>query len=47
MNMNLGLFPPLPQRVKDKKQKARMFYERAAAASRAFWEAFGENSGSR
>jgi methylenetetrahydrofolate--tRNA-(uracil-5-)-methyltransferase len=43
MNMNLGLFPSLPQRIKDKKQRARMFYERAAAASRAFWEALGEN----
>jgi methylenetetrahydrofolate--tRNA-(uracil-5-)-methyltransferase len=44
MNMNLGLFPPLPERVWDKKQKARMFYERAAAASRAFWGT-GENPG--
>ncbi|MDR2176214.1 MAG: methylenetetrahydrofolate--tRNA-(uracil(54)-C(5))-methyltransferase (FADH(2)-oxidizing) TrmFO [Synergistaceae bacterium] len=44
MNMNLGLFPAFPQKIRDKKQKARMFYERAAAASRAFWEA-GENPG--
>jgi methylenetetrahydrofolate--tRNA-(uracil-5-)-methyltransferase len=38
MNANLGLFPSLPQKVKDKKQKARMLHDQAMAASRAFWE---------
>jgi methylenetetrahydrofolate--tRNA-(uracil-5-)-methyltransferase len=37
MNVNLGIFPPLSQKIKDKKQKARAFYDRAIAASRAFW----------
>jgi methylenetetrahydrofolate--tRNA-(uracil-5-)-methyltransferase len=37
MNMNLGLFPPLPEKIRDKKQKARMFHDRALAASRVFW----------
>jgi methylenetetrahydrofolate--tRNA-(uracil-5-)-methyltransferase len=38
MNVNLGIFPPLPQRIKDKKQKARAVYARAIAAARGFWE---------
>jgi methylenetetrahydrofolate--tRNA-(uracil-5-)-methyltransferase len=37
MNANLGIFPPLPQRVKDKRQKAHALYERAMAAGREFW----------
>jgi methylenetetrahydrofolate--tRNA-(uracil-5-)-methyltransferase len=37
MNVNLGIFPPLPQRIKDKRQKARIFYDRAATAAQAFW----------
>ena len=35
MNVNLGLLPPLPQKIRDKKQKARLMYERALAAARA------------
>jgi methylenetetrahydrofolate--tRNA-(uracil-5-)-methyltransferase len=38
MNVNLGIFPPLPQRIKDKKQKARAVYARAFAAAQGFWE---------
>jgi len=37
MNVNLGIFPPLGQRIKDKKQKAREIYARALAASKDFW----------
>ncbi|MDR1733157.1 MAG: methylenetetrahydrofolate--tRNA-(uracil(54)-C(5))-methyltransferase (FADH(2)-oxidizing) TrmFO [Synergistaceae bacterium] len=37
MNTNLGIFPPLPERIKDKKKKARMMYDRALAAARSFW----------
>jgi methylenetetrahydrofolate--tRNA-(uracil-5-)-methyltransferase len=37
MNANLGIFPPLPQKIKDKKHKARAIYDRAIAAARAFW----------
>jgi methylenetetrahydrofolate--tRNA-(uracil-5-)-methyltransferase len=39
MNMNLGIFPPLPHKVKDKKQKAREIYARAQEASPFFKEA--------
>ncbi|MDR2179745.1 MAG: methylenetetrahydrofolate--tRNA-(uracil(54)-C(5))-methyltransferase (FADH(2)-oxidizing) TrmFO [Synergistaceae bacterium] len=38
MNANLGIFPPLPQRIKDKRQKARVIYERALTAARVFWD---------
>ncbi|MDR1740973.1 MAG: methylenetetrahydrofolate--tRNA-(uracil(54)-C(5))-methyltransferase (FADH(2)-oxidizing) TrmFO [Synergistaceae bacterium] len=31
MNANLGIFPPLDEKVKDKKLKARLMYERAIA----------------
>ncbi len=34
MNINLGLFPPLPVKVKDKKQRAAMFFKRAVEALR-------------
>jgi methylenetetrahydrofolate--tRNA-(uracil-5-)-methyltransferase len=37
MNANLGIFPALPEQVKDKKQKARMMYDRALAAAENFW----------
>lgn len=37
MNTNLGIFPALPQRIKDKKQKAQAVYDRALSAARAFW----------
>jgi methylenetetrahydrofolate--tRNA-(uracil-5-)-methyltransferase len=33
MNMNLGLFPPLPQKIRDKKQKARLIYARAVRSA--------------
>ncbi|MDR1875548.1 MAG: methylenetetrahydrofolate--tRNA-(uracil(54)-C(5))-methyltransferase (FADH(2)-oxidizing) TrmFO [Synergistaceae bacterium] len=39
MNMNLGIFPPLPERVKDKKQRARMIHDRALSAADKFWTA--------
>jgi methylenetetrahydrofolate--tRNA-(uracil-5-)-methyltransferase len=35
MNMNMGLLPPLPQKIRDKKQKARLLYQRALSALRA------------
>ena len=38
MNTNLGIFSPLPQRIKDKKLKARMVYDRALSAAKTFWE---------
>ncbi|GHS98100.1 methylenetetrahydrofolate--tRNA-(uracil-5-)-methyltransferase TrmFO [Synergistales bacterium] len=38
MNTNLGIFPPLGQKVKNKKLKAKMFYDRSLSASKAFWE---------
>ena len=38
MNVNLGIFPPLPQRVSDKRKKARALYERAIAATHEFWK---------
>ena len=41
MNVNLGIFPPLSQKIKDKRQKARLLYERAMAAARGFWSALG------
>jgi methylenetetrahydrofolate--tRNA-(uracil-5-)-methyltransferase len=37
MNANLGIFPPLSQKIKDKRQKARILYERAITAARVFW----------
>ncbi|MDR1979647.1 MAG: methylenetetrahydrofolate--tRNA-(uracil(54)-C(5))-methyltransferase (FADH(2)-oxidizing) TrmFO [Synergistaceae bacterium] len=37
MNANLGIFPPLPQKIKDKRQKARALYDRALNAARWFW----------
>jgi methylenetetrahydrofolate--tRNA-(uracil-5-)-methyltransferase len=37
MNANLGIFPALPERVKDKKRSARMIYDRALAAAEKFW----------
>ncbi|MDR1377916.1 MAG: methylenetetrahydrofolate--tRNA-(uracil(54)-C(5))-methyltransferase (FADH(2)-oxidizing) TrmFO [Synergistaceae bacterium] len=37
MNVNLGIFPSLPQNMRDKKQKARAVYSRAIAATQAFW----------
>jgi len=37
MNVNLGIFPPLERNVKDKKQKARVFYARALSVLRDFW----------
>jgi methylenetetrahydrofolate--tRNA-(uracil-5-)-methyltransferase len=37
MNTNLGIFPPLPEKVRDKKQKARMVYDRALIAAEKFW----------
>ena len=37
MNVNLGIFPPLERKVKDKKQRARDFYTRAISASKTFW----------
>jgi methylenetetrahydrofolate--tRNA-(uracil-5-)-methyltransferase len=37
MNANLGIFPPLSQRIKDKRQKARTLYQRALDAAREFW----------
>lgn len=36
MNTNLGIFPPLPQRIKDKKQKAKMFFDAALSAAKTF-----------
>lgn len=36
MNANLGIFPPLPVKVKDKKQKARMIADRALAVAKEF-----------
>jgi len=38
MNVNLGIFPPLDRRIKDKKEKAREIYERALGVSRDFWD---------
>ncbi|MDR2136923.1 MAG: methylenetetrahydrofolate--tRNA-(uracil(54)-C(5))-methyltransferase (FADH(2)-oxidizing) TrmFO [Synergistaceae bacterium] len=40
MNVNLGIFPPLPQKIKEKKQKAHAVYDRAIAAARVFWDGF-------
>ena len=37
MNMNLGIFPPLEHRIKDKRQRAAAYRERAAAAMKEFW----------
>ena len=34
MNVNLGIFPPLGRKIKDKKQKAREIYARALAVYR-------------
>ena len=42
MNVNLGIFPSLEQKVKDKKQRAREFYARALSASTAFWNDTGQ-----
>ncbi|MCR4819284.1 MAG: methylenetetrahydrofolate--tRNA-(uracil(54)-C(5))-methyltransferase (FADH(2)-oxidizing) TrmFO [Fretibacterium sp.] len=36
MNMNLGIFPPLEQRVKDKRQRAAAYRSRAAEAMKRF-----------
>ncbi|MFO0775021.1 MAG: methylenetetrahydrofolate--tRNA-(uracil(54)-C(5))-methyltransferase (FADH(2)-oxidizing) TrmFO [Nitrospiraceae bacterium] len=41
MNTNYGLFPPLPQRVRDKEQKRRLIAERALKD----WEAWTRQSG--
>jgi methylenetetrahydrofolate--tRNA-(uracil-5-)-methyltransferase len=38
MNANLGIFPPLSQKIKDKRQRARALYDRATTAARAFWD---------
>jgi len=35
MNVNLGIFPPLEQNIKDKKQKAQILYTRALSVSRS------------
>jgi len=32
MNMNLGIFPPLGKKIRNRKEKCRMIYERAAQA---------------
>jgi methylenetetrahydrofolate--tRNA-(uracil-5-)-methyltransferase len=37
MNANLGIFPPLSEKIKDKRQRARALYDRATAAAREFW----------
>ena len=38
MNMNLGIFPPLEHRIKDKRQRAAAYRERAAAAMRESYQ---------
>ena len=38
MNVNLGIFPPLPERIKNKRERAAAFHTRAVAAAEAFRE---------
>ena len=38
MNTNLGIFPPLSERIRNKRERAAAFYARAVAAAEAFWE---------
>ncbi|GHS88484.1 methylenetetrahydrofolate--tRNA-(uracil-5-)-methyltransferase TrmFO [Synergistales bacterium] len=40
MNANLGIFPPLGQKIKDKKLKAKAFYDRSMSVSKAFWSEY-------
>ena len=38
MNTNLGIFPPLTERIRNKRERAAAFYARAVAAAEAFRE---------
>ena len=38
MNVNLGIFPPFPQKIKDKKQKTREMHARAVTAAQSFFD---------
>jgi methylenetetrahydrofolate--tRNA-(uracil-5-)-methyltransferase len=41
MNANLGVFPPLSRKIKDKKQKARETHARAVMATQGFFREMG------
>ena len=41
MNTNLGIFPPLTERIRNKRERAAAFYARAVAAAEAFREELG------
>ena len=34
----MGIFPPLAERIRNKRERAAAFYARAVAAAEAFWE---------
>ena len=38
MNTNLGIFPPLAERIRNKRERATAFYARAVAAAEVFGE---------
>ena len=40
MNTNLGIFPPLAVRIRNKRERAAAFHARAVAAAKAFGEGF-------
>jgi len=40
MNTNLGLFPPLPERIRDKERKRRMIHQRAMDECQAWKKQF-------
>lgn len=42
MNANLGIFPALDVKIKDKKLKALQIRERAVTSAQKFWESFNE-----
>ena len=41
MNANLGIFPPLEWRIRDKRERAAAFRERALSAAARFWDESG------
>ena len=43
MNTNLGLFPPLPERIRDKERKRRMIHQRAMEECQAWKKQFARS----
>jgi methylenetetrahydrofolate--tRNA-(uracil-5-)-methyltransferase len=36
MNVNLGIFPPLKERIRDRRERCSRYFDRAAAAMERF-----------